>query len=99
MQPLRAHQLADEAEEDPATNESTTDILTVPVPTGQSPGAVRLAGNVSRDVTADLVDPARGDLHLRRAVAGAIGRAAKPGRIRDGASGGNGTPLRGNLGT
>ena len=42
---------------------------------GESPGAVRPAGNVSRDVTADLVDPARGDLHLRRAVAGAIGRA------------------------
>ena len=41
----------------------------------ESPGAIRLAGNVSRDVTADLVDPARGDLHLRRAVAGAIGRA------------------------
>jgi hypothetical protein len=41
----------------------------------ESPGAVRLAGNVSRDVTADPVDPVRGDLHLRRAVAGAIGRA------------------------
>jgi hypothetical protein len=41
----------------------------------ESPGAVRLAGDVSRDVTADLVDPARGDLHLRRAVEGAIGRA------------------------
>src|SRR5262249_14705111 len=41
----------------------------------ESPGAVRPAGDVSRDVTADPVDPARGDLHLRRAVAGAIGRA------------------------
>ena len=41
----------------------------------ESPGAVRLADNVSRDVTADPVDPVRGDLHLRRAVAGAIGRA------------------------
>src|SRR3954462_1778654 len=35
MQPLRAHQLAHEAEEDPAMTESTTDIRIVPLPTGQ----------------------------------------------------------------
>jgi transposase-like protein len=35
MQPLRAHQLAHEAEEYPAMNESTTDIRIVPLPTGQ----------------------------------------------------------------
>ena len=37
MQPLRAHLLAHEAEEDPAMNESTTGIDIVPLPTGQSP--------------------------------------------------------------
>ena len=37
MQPLRAHQLADEAEEYPAMNESTTGTDIVPLPTGQSP--------------------------------------------------------------
>jgi putative transposase len=35
MQPLRAHHVAHEAEEDPAMNESTTDIRIVPLPTGQ----------------------------------------------------------------
>src|SRR3954469_22989896 len=35
MQPLRAHQLAHEAKEYPAMNESTTDIRIVPLPTGQ----------------------------------------------------------------
>ena len=35
MQPLRAHQLADEAEEYPAMNESSTGIDIVPLPTGQ----------------------------------------------------------------
>src|SRR5689334_10716313 len=35
MQPLRAHQLAHEAEEYPAMNESTTGIDIVPLPTGQ----------------------------------------------------------------
>src|SRR5262249_45925155 len=35
MQPLRAHQLAYEAEEYPAMNESTTGIDIVPLPTGQ----------------------------------------------------------------
>ncbi len=34
MQPLRAHQLAHEAEEDPGMIESTTDIRIVPLPTG-----------------------------------------------------------------
>jgi hypothetical protein len=37
MQPLRTHQLAHEAEEYPAMNESTTGIDIVPLPTGQSP--------------------------------------------------------------
>ena len=35
IQPLRAHQLAYEAEEYPAMNESTTGIDIVPPPTGQ----------------------------------------------------------------
>jgi putative transposase len=35
MQPLRAHLLAHEAEEDPAMTESTTEIRIVPLPTGQ----------------------------------------------------------------
>jgi transposase-like protein len=35
MQPLQAHQLAHEAEEYPAMNESTTDIRIAPLPTGQ----------------------------------------------------------------
>jgi putative transposase len=35
MQPLRAHHVAHEAEEDPAMNESTTDIRIVPLPKGQ----------------------------------------------------------------
>ena len=35
MQPLRAHQLAHEAEEYPAMTESTTDLSIVPLPTGQ----------------------------------------------------------------
>src|SRR5512143_446783 len=35
MQPLRPHQMAYEAEEDPAMNESTTDIRIVPLPEGQ----------------------------------------------------------------
>jgi transposase-like protein len=35
MQPLRAHQLAHEAEEYPAMTESTTDIRIVPLPNGQ----------------------------------------------------------------
>jgi putative transposase len=35
MQPLRAHQMAHEAEEYPAMSESTTDIRIVPLPTGQ----------------------------------------------------------------
>ena len=35
MQPLRAHQLAHEAEEYPAMSESTTDIRIVPLPQGQ----------------------------------------------------------------
>src|SRR4051812_25587561 len=35
MQPLRAHPLAHEAEESPATTESTNDIRIVPLPTGQ----------------------------------------------------------------
>src|SRR6516225_9959119 len=35
MQPLRAHQMAYEAEEYPAMNESTTDIRIVPLPSGQ----------------------------------------------------------------
>ncbi len=35
MQPLRAHQMAHEAEEDPAMNESTTDIRIVPLPEGR----------------------------------------------------------------
>jgi putative transposase len=35
MQPLRAHPLAHEAEEDPAMSESTTDIRIVPLPEGQ----------------------------------------------------------------
>src|SRR5262245_13270802 len=35
MQPLRAHQLADEAEEYPTMNESTTGIDIVPLPSGQ----------------------------------------------------------------
>src|SRR5215210_7114678 len=34
MQPLRAHRLAHEAEEYPAMNESTTDLLIVPLPKG-----------------------------------------------------------------
>jgi hypothetical protein len=37
MQPLRAHQLAYEAEEYPAMTESTTGIGIVPLPTGRSP--------------------------------------------------------------
>src|SRR4029079_15024725 len=35
MQPLRAHQLAHEAEEYPAMTEATTDVSIVPLPTGQ----------------------------------------------------------------
>ncbi len=35
MPTVRAHQLAHEAEESPAMNESTTDIRIVPLPTGQ----------------------------------------------------------------
>src|SRR4051795_6838991 len=35
MQPLRAHQLAHEAEEYPAMNEFITDLRIVPLPTGQ----------------------------------------------------------------
>jgi putative transposase len=35
MQPLRAHQMAHEAEEHPAMSESTTDIRIVPLPQGQ----------------------------------------------------------------
>src|SRR3954469_23791067 len=35
MQPLRAHQLAHEAKEYPAMDQSTTDIRIVPLPTGQ----------------------------------------------------------------
>jgi putative transposase len=35
MQPLRAHHVAHEAEEDPAMSESTTDIRIVPLPTSQ----------------------------------------------------------------
>ena len=35
MQPLRAHPLAHEAEEDPAMQQSTTDVRIVPLPQGQ----------------------------------------------------------------
>jgi putative transposase len=66
MQPLRAHQLAHEAEEYPAMNESTTDIRIVPLPAGQDvltevlrDGARRLlAQAVEAEVAAWVADHA-----------------------------------------
>jgi hypothetical protein len=53
MQPLRAHQLAYEAEEYPAMNESTTGIGIVPLPTGQD-----VLTEVLRDGASRMLAPA-----------------------------------------
>jgi putative transposase len=66
MQAVQAHHLAHEAEEDPAMNESTTDIRIVPLPTGQDvltevlrDGARRmLAQAVAAEVAAWIADHA-----------------------------------------
>src|SRR4051794_37059923 len=55
MQPLRAHQMAHEAEEYPAMSQSTTDIRIVPLPTGQDVLTEILRGG-ARPILAQAVE-------------------------------------------
>src|SRR3954463_16174665 len=64
MRPLRAHHMANEAEEYPAMTESTTDIRIVPLPRGQDvlteilrDGARRLLAEAIEAEVAAWIDP------------------------------------------
>jgi hypothetical protein len=58
-------------------------LLSGPDVRNESPSRIRFLGNVSKDLTSSLTDPARGNLHLKASVAEVTGRAVPLHDVKD----------------